>query len=386
MAILPIWRSTGCCAALSGVLAIASVLSCQAAETESVSNTQHKSAMQAFKSGNFALAEQLEKQAINANPKDPLAHQGLAVIYAQQGKLLEAVEEAKRALQLNAHSFSHQFNLAELLMVAGKPEEALIHFNEALKINPSSTSALVSKSRCLTVLGNPLKSLEFLENAPVKNAEIQLQLAKTYLTLGDLDKTEALAEKLLEKQANNYDAKFLIAEIQLQRRNLPAAVVIADELIKSDPTQSGAYLLLSECFVITHSGLLNAVDLVQSAKQFAANKALVFPHLALAFERCASSTTKSEPAFDERKYAWRALAEECWRQAVKARPASADFHYRFALCLRKNRKFVESYYQAEKCLELDPDNKAALALKDKLKQTKYDLFGWLRFYFDGGLK
>lgn len=345
----------------------------------------HKKAMDAFASGNIAEAERLEQLALSQNPQDASVHLGLAVIYAQTGKTKEAIEEARKAVKISPMSFPGQFNLAELLLVDNQQEDALTHFNAALKIKPDSVSALIGKSKTLCRLGNPLAALQILESSRLaKNNQIQLQLAKTYFALGDFDETETAAQQILGKDPYSYEAKLLLAQIAFQKRNLPAAIISADELIKQDPSKSGAYILLSECFVITHSGLLNAVDIVRSAKESAQNKALVFSQLGQNFERCAAATTKAELDFDERKYAWRALAEECWRQAVKARPNNVDFRYHFAMVLRKNRKFVEAYYQTEKLLQLDPGNEAGLLLKSKLRQSKYDLFGWLNFYVSGG--
>ncbi len=343
----------------------------------------HKEAMTALAKGDLPLAEKLEQQAIQHNPKDAIAHQGLAVIYARQGKTVEAIIQAKQAVEISPEKFSNQFNLAELLKAADNPEEALNYYNNALKISPSSVVAVIGKSRCLTELGNPLLALDLLEKTNRTNPDdlLQLQLAKTYFALGDFDKASDLLQKQLRQ--DSYEAKLLMSQIEFQKRNLPAAIILADQLIKKDPSQSGAYLLLSQCFVITRSGLLNAVNLVQSAKQSASNKAFVFSQLAQDFERCAASITKADLDFDDKRYAWRALAEECWRQAVKDKPSNADFRYRYAANLKKNRKFVEAYYQVSKCLELSPRNREALLLKEKLKQAKFDFLGWLKFYTEG---
>lgn len=316
-----------------------------------------------------------------------LAHQNLAIKYAQQGLYAKAITEAKQALNLDSNSFLNQFNLAELLMATGNLEEALTYYNGALKLNPRSTPALIGKTNCLCELGDPLEAIEILEQTALANTDerIQLQLSKTYLMLDDLDKAETVLQKLLTKKPS-YEAKLMMAQIEFQRKNLPKAILISDELIKEDPSKSGAYLLLSKCVVMTRSGLINAVNLVKSAKASAKNKALVFSQLASDFEHCASSISRTDPEFTEKRYAWRTLARECWREAVKARPTDAILRYQFALSLKRNREFVQAYYQTEKCLEIDPTYKPALSLRKKLKQSKYDLFGWLKFYMDGGMK
>jgi tetratricopeptide (TPR) repeat protein len=324
----------------------------------------------------------LKHQAMQA-----LAHQNLAIKYAQQGLYGKAIDEAKQALNLDPNSFIHQFNLAELLMAKGDVEEALTYYDGALKLNPHSIKALIGKSNCLCQIGDPLEALAVLEQNPLVNKDehLQLQLSKTYLMLDDLDKAETVIQKLLTKKPS-YEAKLMMAEIAFQRRNLPKAILISDELLKDDPSKSGAYLLLSKCVVVTRSGLLNAVDLVKSAKASAKNKALVFAQLASDFEKCASSISRTDPEINEKRYAWRTLARECFREAVKARPSDADIRHQFALSLRRNREFVQAYYQTEQCLVLDPTYKPALSLQKKLKQSKYDLFGWLKFYIDGGMK
>lgn len=345
----------------------------------------HKQAMRAMSAGQLNLAEELERNALKENPNDAVALEGLAIIYAQQEKYDEAITAAKQALQLNPNSFSNNFNLAELNLSMDKPARALHFYNKALQINPSSVPALIGKANSLTQLGNPLEALDFLEKINASNnPQLQLQLAKIYFSLGDMDQAEATAQSILREKSNDYQAKLLIAQINFERRNLPAAILLSNELIKSDPTKSGAYVLLSECFVATHSGLYNAIDLVKSAKQSATQKSYVLSKLAQAFDRQAITTRRSDPDYLEKRYAWHTLAEECWRQAVLVSPNDAELRYKYALDLRKSRKFVEAYYQINKSLELNPDNKHALLIKSKLKQSKYDLFGWLRFYLDGG--
>lgn len=369
----------------AALLAIGIWLGCQTAPCSAQSQNEiHKQAMQALANGNLALAEQLENQAITQDPKNALAHEGLAIIYALQGNNSQAITEAQLAVRLNPNSIAYLFNLAELLATDGRQPQAIDYYDKVLAKNPNYVPAIIGKSNCLSKIGSPLEALELLEKVHTRpNYPLQLQLAKTYFALGDQDKAEREIEEILRQNPHSYEAKLLKARLELERRNLPAAIIMSDELVKSNPAKSGAYLLLSECFVITHSGLLNAIDLVKSAKIAAQNKAFVFSHLAQDFERCAASTTKAEPDFAEKKYVWRMLSEECWRQAVKTKPDDANFRYRLAYALKKNRKFVESYYQVNKCLQLEPNNEAALALKDNLRQAKYDLFGWLKFYLDG---
>lgn len=332
----------------------------------------------------FAGTESSQKTSLKENPNDPIVLQALSIKYAQQEKYDEAISLAKRALQLNPNSFSNNFNLAELNLYLDKPAEALSYYNRALQINPSSLPALVGKANSLTKLGSPLEALDVLERVNAKGKPpLQFQLAKTYFALGDMDKAETTAQNVLSLKPNDYQARLLIAQINFERRNLPAAILLADELIKSDPTKSGAYILLSECFVITHSGLYNAIDLVKSAKQSATQKSYVFSQLAEAFDRLAITTKRSDPDYLEKKYAWQALAQECWRQAILVSPNDAALRYRYALDLKKSRKFVEAYWELTKSIELNPNDKRVLLLKNKLHQSKYDLFGWLRFYING---
>lgn len=341
----------------------------------------HKEALEALSKGNLSLAEQLENELIKDNPKNANAYEVLAVIYSQQGKASQSEQYARLALKLNPN-FSSNFNLAEILIANDKPDEALVFYSKALQIKPNSIASIIGKSNALIKLGSPIEALDFLQKSNLKNnAELQMQLARTYFVLGDMDKAESTIQKAIS-QTNHYEAKLLLAEINFQRRNLPAAVIAADALIKSNPSESGAYILLAECFVKTHSGLFNAIELVKSAKS-AKNKAYVFAHLAQAFDRLAAIITRAEPDFQEKKYAWHTLAQECWHQAVSASPNDAQLRYRYAQNLRKNRNFVEAYYQVSKSLELDPNNEKARLLQNKLKQAKYDLFGWLKFYLEG---
>lgn len=64
------------------------------------------------------------------------AHNNLASIYYNEGKLNEAVKEQKMAIEINPSDYLYYYSLALILSDAGNTSEAIHYFKEFLKIAP----------------------------------------------------------------------------------------------------------------------------------------------------------------------------------------------------------------------------------------------------------
>ncbi|HNW44638.1 MAG TPA: tetratricopeptide repeat protein [Elusimicrobiales bacterium] len=91
--------------------------------------------------GQGRLAEALEhcRLAVQLNPELALAHYNLGVITAAQGDAAAAVRHYEEALRLNPRSAEAHANLGVILAAQGKAEEAAGQYRAALAINPNLT-------------------------------------------------------------------------------------------------------------------------------------------------------------------------------------------------------------------------------------------------------
>ena len=91
--------------------------------------------------GKLDQAQELYRQALEYNPNDPEAQFFLARSYEQQGKLEEAVNAYNQALWFRPLQEKTHIALGMMLAKQGKLEEAAAQYQAALTINPESAIA-----------------------------------------------------------------------------------------------------------------------------------------------------------------------------------------------------------------------------------------------------
>src|SRR5690348_4580909 len=90
----------------------------------------------------YAQAERVCRQIINARPGNADAHNILGVSLAALGNSKDAVSELKRAIKINAQAPSYHSNLGEILRQDGKLNEASEVLEAAIKLDPNNAQAL----------------------------------------------------------------------------------------------------------------------------------------------------------------------------------------------------------------------------------------------------
>jgi len=91
-----------------------------------------------LKAGRAEEAAQLYQRIAQADPRQPVAHNNLAVALKAAGRTKEAVESYRRALKLNAGYGMARKNLARALRQLGCHEEAISHLAVLSRDNPSN--------------------------------------------------------------------------------------------------------------------------------------------------------------------------------------------------------------------------------------------------------
>ena len=113
-------------------------------------------------------ALQLEQQALALDDSLPLAHTGLAEIYANNGQFDQAVTEAHRAIALDPNFASGYHVLADVLNLQGKPAEALVAVDKGMRLNPRNADYyLLDQGWADTLLGRwqeAIVALAFLDS------------------------------------------------------------------------------------------------------------------------------------------------------------------------------------------------------------------------------
>jgi tetratricopeptide (TPR) repeat protein len=82
--------------------------------------------------------------SLAVDPDQAEAHNNLANVLWQKGRLRQAAAEYERALALHPDYAAAHFNLGDVLREAGETREAIAHYRRALEIRPDFAPALDS--------------------------------------------------------------------------------------------------------------------------------------------------------------------------------------------------------------------------------------------------
>jgi len=144
-------------------------------------------------SHDYVDAERLYRATIDRSPSSWMAHNNLALLLLDQGRVEDARRHLDEALRLNPGIPEHRLNVGRLLLAEGQPVEALPHLQAAVELNPRSVSAQNN-------LGVALMRLGRLDEAASRFEEVvrlQPDRAEAHANLADalhrLDRTAEAA-------------------------------------------------------------------------------------------------------------------------------------------------------------------------------------------------
>ncbi len=115
--------------------------------------------------GRIDEATQHYRQALELNPRDVGAHSNFGSALAARGQAAEAIAHYQQALAANpAHGPTHN-NLANVLSDLDRTEEAMAHYKQALAINPNYAEALNNLGNIFRAQGHFDEALEHYSRA-----------------------------------------------------------------------------------------------------------------------------------------------------------------------------------------------------------------------------
>ncbi len=133
--------------------------------------------------GQGRMTEAIEqyKQALQINPDLAQPHNAWGNALVNQGKMSDAIEQYRQALQINPDLADASYNWGVTLARQGKANEAVEHFERALQINPDSANAHFEFGNALNTLGKAAEAMEHFERA----VQINPDFAEAHDSLGN---------------------------------------------------------------------------------------------------------------------------------------------------------------------------------------------------------
>ncbi len=156
--------------------------------------------------GRLQQAEEYFKKALELNPGNNFNHVALGMFYQSQARLPQAEECFKKALGLNPGNDVAYAGLGILYQFQGYSEQAEAYFKKALEFNPRSDLVYAGLGK-LYLVRNGLQQAEkclrkALESDP-RNEEAYVELGNIYQSQGRLQQAEEYFKKALELNPEN---------------------------------------------------------------------------------------------------------------------------------------------------------------------------------------
>ena len=156
--------------------------------------------------------------ALDVNPQNDTAHNGLCNLALKQNRFEEAVFHAREALQVRADSADAHNNLGLALLGAGQKAEARIEFQKVIETSPS-------------------------------RPRVHYNLATLLLDSGQLDEAIAEFQKELEIQPESVEAQNNLGSAFERKSAFEDAVVCFQRAIQLDPHRAKLHYNLATVFV-----------------------------------------------------------------------------------------------------------------------------------------
>jgi tetratricopeptide (TPR) repeat protein len=138
-------------------------------------------------------AETCYENARSLAPEDARWPFYLGLIRAGEGRLVEAVESYRTALELQPGQLATMLRLANTLLDLGRVEEARIYFDSVLRRDQENPAALFGLGRIADLEGDPQLAVELFERVLALQesaSSVRGPLARAYRSLGELEKAK----------------------------------------------------------------------------------------------------------------------------------------------------------------------------------------------------
>jgi tetratricopeptide (TPR) repeat protein len=235
-----------------------------------------------------------------------LKRRGLGLV--KEGRLQEAVDCLRRALDVNPNAADVLNNLGVALAELGKPEEALSAFQKVLAIHPDS----------LDGHGN---------------------LGLTYMRQGQLDAAARHFREVIKRKPDAFDVHFNLGRLLRSQDKLAEAAACFQHALQIKPDHAEAY----------HNLALTYVDLKKpdDAAVNYRHALRVKPDFAEAFNNL-GILLEEQGKLDE------AIAN--FRESLRIKPASAETHSNLGVALAGQGRLQEAITCYEESLRLNPNS------------------------------
>lgn len=191
--------------------------------------------------GRFEEAINVARRAIEVSPYSYLAFYNLATLERKRDPDT-ALGLLERVKQLNPDFLTAEILKAQLFLETGRVTEASDVISEVLSKEPMNTRAHHIRALCFVERGLTEAArveLEFVLDADPENVEALAALGYTWLLVGDIDEAEKYYARAISLEPDNLGVLNNYATILAEKGEYREAIVIWQKALKLDPANAG---------------------------------------------------------------------------------------------------------------------------------------------------
>lgn len=346
---------------------------------------------QYLKDGNYQGAIVIYKTVLENAPETMEARLALAKAYLGAGKMEQAEKNFEKYQRQNPYDKSVLLDMAKVSTYRKNNQAAIDHLTSYIKEYPESAEAYELLGRNYWVQNQKPKTKASFEKAIELDPEgtsAQFSLVQYYLATGDKKTADSLIESILAKNPDQQDALHYVARDQLSTGKLEAYQETLNRLLTVYPDDSYAKYSLAKSY-ITQRDESRALQLANELKMEAPRtgfgqkaEGLVYYSKKEYKDAIDSFLEAVSIRPDVESYMHLGLSQygagdletaiSNLRVAADRAPKLVKAREMISLILFQQQRYNEAIAEAEKVLEVDPNNVVARVIKGDAYSAKGD--------------
>ena len=197
------------------------------------------------KTGEPEKAEQLFQRIIKENPKDANSYDLYASYLESEGRYDEALENYKKAYQLDPEDSGVAFRLGNTYFELTRYREAVEFLRKAKEAFSDDIEIIKKLAESYSELGQYEKAIEeyksIIKIIPA-HVSSRIQIGNAYLKMKQYKKAESYYKEALKLEPGNLSVYYQLINLELAKKNLSGVKIYIDKGFSIDPND---YILLA---------------------------------------------------------------------------------------------------------------------------------------------
>lgn len=190
--------------------------------------------------GDFQGAEEAYESALKLNPRSVEALGNLGTVLVRQGKFQPAIESYARALAINSKLEAVRFQLAFAYFRTNQFDAARKELVAVVTRQPANHKARHLLGLALLKLNQPFEGIAELEQvlrADPGDQQASYTLASAYITTGQVEKAEPIAERLRDDPSG--EARYIVGSVYVAKSLHSQAISELTRALELNPKLPG---------------------------------------------------------------------------------------------------------------------------------------------------